>query len=157
MQPLACWLKKTVLLIEQNNVKHSYEFSKGQENELSLKFRHKSLNEWDRQENVIFTFHFYLSHHQPAKQLNETGTSALWKPTGRTWTQRTKQFGVGACRDWLHHIYSLMQEQLNLGCYVVYSQVYVRERQKHALEIIAYQLWSPSKNHWVAWPFWGWS
>lgn len=31
----------------------------------------------------------------------------------------------------------------------------LRDRQKHALKIIAYQLWSSSKNHWVAWPFLG--
>lgn len=85
--------------------------------------------------------------------MSEIGKSALWKPTSRTWTQRTKQFGGRACRDWLHHIRNLMQELLDLSCYELYSQVCVRERQKHTLKITAYQLWSPSKNHWVAWPF----
>lgn len=153
MRPLACWFEETVLLKEKNNVKHSYGHSKGQENDPTLNFRHKGLSEWNRGGTVIFTFHIHLSHHQPAKQLNEMGKSAPWKPTGRTWTQRTKQFGGRACRDWLHHIHNLMQELLDLSCYELYSQVCVRERRKHTLKITVYQLWSPSKNHWVAWPF----
>lgn len=153
MQPLTCWFEETVLLKEKDNVKLSYGYSKGQENDPTLNFRHKCLNEWNRGGTVIFTFHIHLSHHQPAKQLNEIGKSALWKPTSRTWTQRTKQFGGGACRDWLHHIRNLKQDLLDLSCYELYSQVCVRERQKHTLKITAYQLWSPSKNHWVAWPF----